>query len=83
MTMKAKCNFCPATAYGTRDELIDKQWARAVIFAPKMYIFTFKGRKMDVDMTSRGLFGWWALLRFRIGMRIAGWKWEKKIDVKE
>ncbi len=32
--MKAKCDFCPATAYGTRDVLIDKGWARAVIFAP-------------------------------------------------
>ncbi len=32
--MKAKCDFCEATAYGTRDELIDKRWARAVIYAP-------------------------------------------------
>jgi len=32
--MKANCNFCPATAYGTRDKLIDKLWARAVISAP-------------------------------------------------
>jgi len=32
--VRAKCNFCPATAYGTRDELINKLWARAVISAP-------------------------------------------------
>ena len=32
--VRAKCDFCPATAYGTRDELIDKLWARAVISAP-------------------------------------------------
>jgi hypothetical protein len=44
-----------------------------------IYEFTLNGRnQMDVDMTSRGLFGWWILLRFCVGMRIAGWKWEKK-----
>ena len=32
--MKAKCDFCEATTHGTRDELIDKGWARAVIYAP-------------------------------------------------
>lgn len=32
--MKVKCDFCSATAYGTRDELMDVGWARAVIFAP-------------------------------------------------
>ncbi len=44
-----------------------------------MYIFTLRGKNsLNVDMTSRGLFGWWHLLRFKIGMRIAGWKWELK-----
>lgn len=32
--MKATCDFCFATANGTRDELMDKGWARAVIYAP-------------------------------------------------
>ena len=32
--MKVKCDFCPDTTHGTRDELIDKGWARAVICAP-------------------------------------------------
>ena len=32
--MRAKCDFCPAMAIGTRDELIDRGWARAVISAP-------------------------------------------------
>jgi hypothetical protein len=46
-----------------------------------IYEFTLNGKKqMDVDMTSRGLFGWWHLLRFKLGMSIAGWKWEKKKD---
>lgn len=38
--MKAKCDFCPAIAYGSRDELIYKEWARAVIFAPKRMTIT-------------------------------------------
>ncbi len=44
-----------------------------------MYVFTLRGRNhMDVDMTTRNLFDRWHLLRFRIGMKIAGWKWKPK-----
>ena len=32
--MKAKCDFCNIEAHGTRDELTNKGWARAVICAP-------------------------------------------------
>ncbi len=32
--MKVTCNFCDITATGTKDELMDKGWARAVIYAP-------------------------------------------------
>lgn len=32
--MNVKCDFCVATATGTRDELADKGWARAIIFTP-------------------------------------------------
>lgn len=40
LKMKALCDFCPATTYGSRDELIDKGWARAVISAPKRMTIT-------------------------------------------
>jgi hypothetical protein len=32
--MKVACNFCLDTATGTLDQLIDREWARAVIYAP-------------------------------------------------
>lgn len=32
--MKINCNYCSAAATGTRDILIDRGWARVVIFAP-------------------------------------------------
>jgi hypothetical protein len=32
--MNIKCSFCEATAKGSRDELQDKGWARAIIYAP-------------------------------------------------
>lgn len=32
--MKIKCDFCDATSYGTRDELQETGWMRAVFYAP-------------------------------------------------
>ncbi len=48
------------------------------------YLFKYHGREMNVDATPRGLFGWWQIKRFFIGMYIAGWSWElKELDTKE
>lgn len=38
--MKVTCNFCQATAYGNKDELIDKGWQRAIFSAPKRVTIT-------------------------------------------
>jgi hypothetical protein len=32
--MKVKCDFCDATENGSKDELIDKGWTRAIISTP-------------------------------------------------
>lgn len=42
------------------------------------YIFKRGKSEMEVDATPRGLFAWWTLKRFFIGMKIAGWTWERK-----
>jgi len=40
------------------------------------YIFSIGNNDiMEVDMTSKGLLGRLCLLRFLIGMYIAGWRW--------
>ena len=33
--MKIKCDFCEATAYGSRDELQMMGWVRAIFTSPK------------------------------------------------
>lgn len=42
------------------------------------YTFKYKNSKMNVDLKPRGLFGWWKIKKFCLGMYIAGWSWEKK-----
>lgn len=32
--MNVKCNFCEATAKGTKDKLMNEGWSRVVIFTP-------------------------------------------------
>lgn len=38
--MKIACNFCDATAYGTRDSLQMAGWVRAIFSAPKRITIT-------------------------------------------
>lgn len=38
--MKAACDYCGRTARGTKDELIDLGWSRAIVVAPFRRTFT-------------------------------------------
>ena len=38
--MRVKCSFCDKVSYGSKDELIERGWNRAVLYAPRRMTIT-------------------------------------------